>query len=178
MLRIVPHTVPRGGRSYEHFPGGFSLHLLLMHTLQGAHPRPYMGRDFRAVGMCLCAHAYHFCGCMFLYHVHIHFSVHINCHVNVPYGCVCAKTPPINLAAPSVVAATNMLMCLQTVNTQKLDGALSRACSTCCVHASCSSPTPRALARHRNRTPKSSPPYTPNPDPNTDLFPERGVDHR
>jgi len=28
MLRIVPHTVPRVGRSYEHFPGGFELHLL------------------------------------------------------------------------------------------------------------------------------------------------------
>ena len=29
MLRIVPHTVPRVGRSYEHFPDGFELHLLL-----------------------------------------------------------------------------------------------------------------------------------------------------
>ena len=29
MLRIVPHTVPRFGRSYEHFPDGFELHLLL-----------------------------------------------------------------------------------------------------------------------------------------------------
>ena len=28
MLRIVPHTVPRVGRSYEHFPDGFQLHLL------------------------------------------------------------------------------------------------------------------------------------------------------
>ena len=28
MLRIVPHTVPRIGRSYEHFPDGFELHLL------------------------------------------------------------------------------------------------------------------------------------------------------
>ena len=28
MLRIVPHTVPRVGRSYEHFPDGFELHLL------------------------------------------------------------------------------------------------------------------------------------------------------
>ena len=27
MLRIVPHTVPRVGRSYEHFPDGFELHL-------------------------------------------------------------------------------------------------------------------------------------------------------
>ena len=27
MLRIVPHTVPRVGRSYEHFPDGFDLHL-------------------------------------------------------------------------------------------------------------------------------------------------------
>ena len=29
MLRIVPHTVPRVGRSYKHFPDGFELHLLL-----------------------------------------------------------------------------------------------------------------------------------------------------
>ena len=29
MLRIVPHTVPRVGRSYERFPDGFELHLLL-----------------------------------------------------------------------------------------------------------------------------------------------------
>ena len=29
MLRIVPHTVPRVGRSNEHFPDGFELHLLL-----------------------------------------------------------------------------------------------------------------------------------------------------
>ena len=28
MLRIVPHTVPRVGRSYEHFPDEFELHLL------------------------------------------------------------------------------------------------------------------------------------------------------
>ena len=28
MLRIVLHTVPRVGRSYEHFPDGFELHLL------------------------------------------------------------------------------------------------------------------------------------------------------
>jgi hypothetical protein len=28
MLRIVPLTVPRVGRSYEHFPDGFYLHLL------------------------------------------------------------------------------------------------------------------------------------------------------
>jgi len=28
MLRIVPHTVPNIGRSYEHFPDGFELHLL------------------------------------------------------------------------------------------------------------------------------------------------------
>ena len=29
MLRIVPHTVPRVGRSCEHLPDGFELHLLL-----------------------------------------------------------------------------------------------------------------------------------------------------
>ena len=28
MLRIVPHTVPRVGRSDEHLPDGFELHLL------------------------------------------------------------------------------------------------------------------------------------------------------
>ena len=28
MLRIVRHIVPRVGRSYEHFPDGFELHLL------------------------------------------------------------------------------------------------------------------------------------------------------
>ena len=28
MLRIVPHRVPRVGRSYEHFPDGFELHPL------------------------------------------------------------------------------------------------------------------------------------------------------
>ena len=28
MLRIVPHTVPLVGRSYDHFPDGFELHLL------------------------------------------------------------------------------------------------------------------------------------------------------
>jgi len=28
MLSIVPHTVPCVGRSYEHFPDGFELHLL------------------------------------------------------------------------------------------------------------------------------------------------------
>ena len=28
MLRIVPHTVPRVGRSDEHFPDGFELHLV------------------------------------------------------------------------------------------------------------------------------------------------------
>jgi len=32
MLRIVPHTVPRVGRSYEHFPDGFELHLLPIQT--------------------------------------------------------------------------------------------------------------------------------------------------
>ena len=28
MLRIVPQTVPRVGRAYEHLPDGFELHLL------------------------------------------------------------------------------------------------------------------------------------------------------
>ena len=35
MLRNVPHTVPRVGRSYEHFPDGFEFHLLpFSHYLQ------------------------------------------------------------------------------------------------------------------------------------------------
>ena len=29
MLRIMPRTVPRVGRSCEHFPDGFELHLIL-----------------------------------------------------------------------------------------------------------------------------------------------------
>ena len=36
MLRIVPHTVPRVGRSYEHFPDGFELHLLPVSGRGGA----------------------------------------------------------------------------------------------------------------------------------------------
>ena len=36
MLRTVPHTVPRVGRSYEHFPDGFELHLLPRMTGTGA----------------------------------------------------------------------------------------------------------------------------------------------
>ena len=35
MLRIVPHTVPRVGRSYERFPDGFDLHLLRTAGYQG-----------------------------------------------------------------------------------------------------------------------------------------------
>ena len=40
MLRIVPPTVPLVGRSDEHFPDGFELHLL--------HTRPY--RQLRRAG--------------------------------------------------------------------------------------------------------------------------------
>ena len=29
MLHMVPHTVPRVGRSFEHLPDGFEFHLLL-----------------------------------------------------------------------------------------------------------------------------------------------------
>ena len=36
MLRIVPLTVPRVGRSYEHFPDGFELHLLQVDGGAGA----------------------------------------------------------------------------------------------------------------------------------------------
>ena len=42
MLRIVPHTVPRVGRSYEHFPDGFELHLL---PLTRTPPRAAGWRD-------------------------------------------------------------------------------------------------------------------------------------
>jgi len=40
MLRIVPHSVPRVGRSYEHFPDGFELHLLqgLSYTRRARQP--------------------------------------------------------------------------------------------------------------------------------------------
>ena len=38
MLRIVPHTVPRVGRSYEHFSDGFELHLLPLS--RKLHTRP------------------------------------------------------------------------------------------------------------------------------------------
>ena len=37
MLRIVPHTVPRVGRSYEDFPNGFELQLL-----RGVLERPHV----------------------------------------------------------------------------------------------------------------------------------------
>ena len=40
MLRIVPHTVPHVGRSYEHFPDGFELHLLRAGGLGELGPRP------------------------------------------------------------------------------------------------------------------------------------------
>ena len=45
MLRIVPHTVPRVGRSYEHFPDGFELHLL-----RGVPTDQVAG--FRRIGAC------------------------------------------------------------------------------------------------------------------------------
>ena len=40
MLRIVPHAVPRVGRSYEHFPDGFELHLLLSQGRQVPRREP------------------------------------------------------------------------------------------------------------------------------------------
>ena len=36
ILRIVPHAVPRVGRSYKHFPDGFELHLLTVSRFLGA----------------------------------------------------------------------------------------------------------------------------------------------
>ena len=44
MLRIVQHTVPRVGRSYEHFPDGFKLHLLPC-TLYRASTFPRRSRE-------------------------------------------------------------------------------------------------------------------------------------
>ena len=38
MLRIVPHTAPRVGLSYEHFPDGFELHLLPSRSQLRASP--------------------------------------------------------------------------------------------------------------------------------------------
>ena len=54
MLRIVPHTVPRIGRSYEHFPDGFELHLLGARSYERGTPvgRARLGpkpRSFRSV---------------------------------------------------------------------------------------------------------------------------------
>ena len=43
MLRVVPRTVSRVGRSYEHFPDGFELHLLLAGAQQGGAPRREVG---------------------------------------------------------------------------------------------------------------------------------------
>ena len=47
MLRIVPHTAPRVGRSYEHFPDGFELHLLRQAGKEGVFSDTgYGGRPF------------------------------------------------------------------------------------------------------------------------------------
>ena len=48
MLRIVPHTEPRVGRSYEHFPDGFELHLLhrYHHQLRPSSQSPEMAARF------------------------------------------------------------------------------------------------------------------------------------
>ena len=44
MLRILPHTVPRVGRSYEHFPDGFDRHLLpFSRLLASAHQKERLG---------------------------------------------------------------------------------------------------------------------------------------
>ena len=40
MLRIVPNTARRVGRSYEHFPGEFELHLLYCVRKDGVLNRP------------------------------------------------------------------------------------------------------------------------------------------
>jgi len=51
MLRIVPHTVPRVGRSYEHFPDGFELHLLqLHHSAFGVWGLVFLGFGVRGKG--------------------------------------------------------------------------------------------------------------------------------
>ena len=38
---IVPHTVPRVGRSYEHFPDGFELHLLPLSRFLAPYAPPF-----------------------------------------------------------------------------------------------------------------------------------------
>ena len=47
MLRIVPHTVPRVGRAYEHGPDGFELHILL-HRCTGAVRRARRAESSRS----------------------------------------------------------------------------------------------------------------------------------
>ena len=46
MLRIVPQTVPRVGRSFGHFPDGFGLHLLIQ--VFDHEPRPYSHDTYSA----------------------------------------------------------------------------------------------------------------------------------
>ena len=46
MLRIVPHTVPRVGHPYEHFPDGFEIHLVrkwIIHRSYGRQHRRDIG---------------------------------------------------------------------------------------------------------------------------------------
>ena len=43
MLRIVPHIVPRVGRSYKQFPDGFKLHLLILGVNLQARGSPGAG---------------------------------------------------------------------------------------------------------------------------------------
>jgi hypothetical protein len=62
MLRIVTHTVPRVGRSNEHFPDGFELHQnvhissplawLVQGSLESKDPhRPYCGHMLLGIGL-------------------------------------------------------------------------------------------------------------------------------
>ena len=51
MLRIVPHAVPRAGRSYEHFPDGFELHLLRLGTVERAKRLDAVGQGKEAPGV-------------------------------------------------------------------------------------------------------------------------------
>ena len=55
MLRIVPHTVPRVGRSYEHFLDGFELHLLRdKEPIRSTHVLSLSTGAPRVLHVCVC----------------------------------------------------------------------------------------------------------------------------
>ena len=54
MPRIEPHTVPRVGRSYEHFSDGFELHLLPTVDYEGLACAEFrVARDQMRIGKAL-----------------------------------------------------------------------------------------------------------------------------